>query len=82
MRLAEGSSIEATSKVAREAEQLLAGDKDAASYTTYIGKAPKLCQSPRDIAERSSPLRPLRRYFIFAYLSLDMAEILISVRDN
>jgi multidrug efflux pump subunit AcrB len=38
MRLAEGSSIEATSKVAREAEQLLAGDADAASYTTYVGK--------------------------------------------
>ena len=38
MRLAEGSSIEATSKVAHEAEQLLAGDKDAASYPTYIGK--------------------------------------------
>jgi multidrug efflux pump len=38
MRLAEGSSIEATSKVAHEAEQLLAGDNDAASYTTYIGK--------------------------------------------
>jgi multidrug efflux pump len=38
MRMAEGTSIEATSKVAREGEQLLAGDSDAASYTTYIGK--------------------------------------------
>jgi multidrug efflux pump len=38
MRMAEGSSIEATSKVAREAEGLLAGDADASSYTTYIGK--------------------------------------------
>ena len=38
MRLAEGSSIDATSKVAREAEQLLVGDTDASSYTTYIGK--------------------------------------------
>ncbi len=38
MRLAEGSSIEATSKVAREAEGLLKGDDDASSYTTYIGK--------------------------------------------
>jgi multidrug efflux pump subunit AcrB len=38
MRLAEGSSIEATSKVAHEAEQMLVGDTDASSYTTYIGK--------------------------------------------
>ena len=38
MRMAEGTSIEATSKVAREAEQLLTGDADASSYTTYIGK--------------------------------------------
>ena len=38
MRMAEGASIDATSKVAREGEQLLAGDSDAASYTTYIGK--------------------------------------------
>ena len=38
MRLAEGSAIEATSKVAHEAERLLAGDADASSYTTYIGK--------------------------------------------
>jgi multidrug efflux pump len=39
MRLAEGSAIETTAKVAREAEQLLAGDDDASSYTTYIGKS-------------------------------------------
>jgi multidrug efflux pump subunit AcrB len=38
MRMAEGTSIEATSRIAREAEQLLAGDADASSYTTYIGK--------------------------------------------
>ncbi|MGD0721302.1 MAG: efflux RND transporter permease subunit, partial [Roseiarcus sp.] len=38
LRMAEGSSIEATSKVARQAEGLLAGDADATSYTTYIGK--------------------------------------------
>jgi multidrug efflux pump len=38
MRMAEGTSIEATSKVAHEAEQLLAGDSDASSYTTYVGK--------------------------------------------
>ena len=38
MRLPEGTSIGATSKVAREAEQLLKEDKDASSYTTYIGK--------------------------------------------
>jgi multidrug efflux pump len=38
MRMAEGTAIEATSKVAHEGEQLLAGDADAASYTTYIGQ--------------------------------------------
>src|SRR6204780_2166279 len=38
MRMAEGASIDATSKVGHEGEQLLAGDSDAASYTTYIGK--------------------------------------------
>jgi multidrug efflux pump len=38
MRMAEGTSIDATSKVAHEGEQLLAGDSDASSYTTYIGK--------------------------------------------
>ena len=38
LRLAEGSSIQATEKVAREAEALLAGDEDAKSFTTYIGK--------------------------------------------
>ena len=38
MRLAEGSAIQATQKVASEAERLLAGDSDIASYTTYIGK--------------------------------------------
>jgi multidrug efflux pump subunit AcrB len=38
MRQAEGTSIEATSKVAHEGEKLLEGDTDALSYTTYIGK--------------------------------------------
>ena len=39
LRLAEGSAIQATEKAAREAERLIAGDADASSYTTYIGKS-------------------------------------------
>jgi multidrug efflux pump len=39
LRLAEGSAIQATEKAAREAEKLVAGDEDASSYTTYIGKS-------------------------------------------
>jgi multidrug efflux pump subunit AcrB len=39
MRLAEGSAIQATEKVAAEAERLLAEDPDIASYTTYIGQS-------------------------------------------
>ena len=39
LRLAEGSSIGATDKAAREAEALIAADADARSYTTYIGKS-------------------------------------------
>ncbi len=39
LRLAEGSAIGATDKAAREAEALIAGDEDARSYTTYIGKS-------------------------------------------
>jgi multidrug efflux pump len=39
LRLAEGSAIQATQKAAKEAEQLLAGDPDISSYTTYIGKS-------------------------------------------
>ena len=39
MRLAEGSAIQATETTAAEAERLLAGDPDVASYTTYIGKS-------------------------------------------
>ncbi|MBV8663795.1 MAG: efflux RND transporter permease subunit, partial [Hyphomicrobiales bacterium] len=39
MRLAEGSAIQATEKVASEAEGLLKGDADIDSYTTYIGKS-------------------------------------------
>src|ERR1700733_1645796 len=38
LRLAGGSAIGTTEKVAREAESLIAGDEDATSYTTYIGK--------------------------------------------
>jgi multidrug efflux pump len=39
LRLAEGSSIQATQAVVREAEGLIAGDPDARSYTSYIGKS-------------------------------------------
>src|SRR5271163_1239305 len=39
LRLAEGSAIQATEKAARKAEKLIAGDEDASSYTTYIGKS-------------------------------------------
>src|SRR5579863_5054702 len=38
MRMPEGTSIDVTSKLAREGEKLLEGDSDALSYTTYIGK--------------------------------------------
>ncbi len=38
MRLPEGSAISTTSKVAADAEKLLAGDDDIATYTTYIGQ--------------------------------------------
>ncbi|HEY1887485.1 MAG TPA: efflux RND transporter permease subunit, partial [Roseiarcus sp.] len=39
LRLAEGSSMQATEVAVKEAERLLAGDKDAASYTAYIGQS-------------------------------------------
>jgi multidrug efflux pump subunit AcrB len=39
LRLAEGSSIQATEAAVKEAEGLLAGDADAESYTAYIGKS-------------------------------------------
>ena len=39
MRLAEGSSMQATEAVVRQAERLIAGDPDARSYTSYIGKS-------------------------------------------
>jgi multidrug efflux pump len=39
LRLAEGSSIRATVADVREAEGLIAGDPDARSYTSYIGKS-------------------------------------------
>ena len=38
MRLPEGSAIGVTSKVAADAEKLMAGDDDIATYTTYIGQ--------------------------------------------
>ncbi len=38
MRLPEGSSITATTATAKQAEALLAGDADAATWTTYIGQ--------------------------------------------
>jgi multidrug efflux pump len=38
IRLPEGTSIDVTSKLAREGEKLLEGDSDALTYTTYIGK--------------------------------------------
>ena len=39
LRLAEGSSIQATEAAVKEAEGLVAGDSDAQSYTSYIGKS-------------------------------------------
>src|SRR5271165_6863779 len=39
LRLAEGSSIQATEAAEREAEGLIAGDPDAHSFTSYIGKS-------------------------------------------
>ena len=39
LRLAEGSSIQATEAAVKEAEGLIAGDPDAQSYTSYIGKS-------------------------------------------
>ena len=39
LRLAEGSSIQATEAAVKEAENLIAGDPDAQSYTSYIGKS-------------------------------------------
>src|SRR5271166_3537903 len=39
LRLAEGSSIQATEAAVKEAERLIARDADAQSYTSYIGKS-------------------------------------------
>jgi multidrug efflux pump subunit AcrB len=39
LRLAEGSSIQATEAAVKEAEGLIAGDSDAQSYTSYVGKS-------------------------------------------
>jgi multidrug efflux pump len=38
MRLPEGTAIGVTDKAAKEAERLLAGDPDIATYTTYVGQ--------------------------------------------
>ncbi len=38
MRLPEGTSIQATTATAKQAEALLKGDKDAATWTTYVGQ--------------------------------------------
>jgi multidrug efflux pump subunit AcrB len=38
VRMPEGTSIQATAAAARKAEALVAGDKDVASYTTYVGQ--------------------------------------------
>jgi multidrug efflux pump len=38
MRLPEGSAIGVTDAVAKKAEQLLAGDADIVTYTTYVGQ--------------------------------------------
>jgi multidrug efflux pump len=40
LRMPEGSTIGATAAAAKKAEQLLAGDDDAATWTTYIGQGP------------------------------------------
>jgi multidrug efflux pump subunit AcrB len=37
-RMPEGSSIEATATAARKAENLIGGDPDVATYTTYVGQ--------------------------------------------
>ena len=39
LRLAEGSSIGASERAAKQAEAVIAGDDDAESFTTYIGKS-------------------------------------------
>ena len=40
LRMPEGSAIGATLAAAKQAEQLIAGDDDAATWTTYIGPGP------------------------------------------
>lgn len=39
-RMPEGSTLRATAAAAKKVEQLLAGDDDAATFTTYIGQGP------------------------------------------
>jgi multidrug efflux pump subunit AcrB len=38
MRLPEGSAIGATDAVAKKAEEMIVGDQDVATYTTYVGQ--------------------------------------------
>ena len=40
LRMPEGSAIGATLAAAKKAEQLIAGDDDAATWTTYVGSGP------------------------------------------
>jgi multidrug efflux pump subunit AcrB len=40
LRMPEGSTLQATAAAAKKAEQLLADDEDAATFTTYIGQGP------------------------------------------
>ncbi len=39
-RMPEGSTLRATAAAAKKVEQLLAGDEDAATFTTYVGQGP------------------------------------------
>jgi multidrug efflux pump subunit AcrB len=40
LRMPEGSTLQATAAAAKKAEELLAGDEDAATWTTYVGQGP------------------------------------------
>ena len=56
MRLAEGSSTQATEAAMRQAVSLIAGDPDAHSYTSYIGKSPPRFWLGIMPARRTKPL--------------------------
>jgi multidrug efflux pump len=55
LRLAEGSSIQATEAAVREAEGLIAGDPDARSFTSYIGKSSPRSGSGSSRFSRTNP---------------------------